>query len=862
MPAMVNGIGTHYYGKKNAHSRRDICHSCHRPAELVSYDTREWFVVFFIPVIPLQRKRITDECQVCQRHYVMPLEQWEKHKQQSIAQTVDSFRGNPSIETALETHAAVVGFRQFDDAAKFRAVVLDLLGENDQLLSGFADHLDQMDRTDEATPYYERLLALQPENPQAKFGVAFRKANAGQLDDARKLLDFLMQPGAATQYPLQILNFLAGRYHDTGNSEAAMQIYDHLLRELPQLGQDSAFRKSVRKAEKAVHREDSMLPQRSSSWLQTINPWHPGFSPVALGAAVLILFAAGFAGRNEYLRNHRTLHVISGLPEAWTVQVDDQPPVTPSPLVKVVVAEGRHRIKVAGPQPFEENIEMQTTYWQRLRNRPAWVYNVKKSGVLVETQVHYADNPRGPDHKIEMNRSLNYFEHIDYPFEEPPDTVEASAKKNEVILTTLAVFPLAPAESVALHLKDNRLDDAMDLAEAHLSSSPAEEYLALIYAKLAEDDPAKSRALNFLKARIEDLPVDVEWHRTYQVLSDTEDQEGYDRLIKEYQDRSQRHPEDGRMLYLYARLIKDPERQNELMKQASILAPDSYRPDYALAYHASSMGDWETCLAHLDEADKRSAPEMATSVLRHAAMIGCGRADELVGRYLAKYQPAARDLSTMYSIIEALKFAGRDEDIPKEFTAWQNALTDRQREKGVESIADVKLLVEMMQDDRQAMEQSLKARSGSMQLLQQLPWRLYLKQPEIVANTRRVDTQIADGWMQLCLAIGLQLHGDLELAQKWYQTAAQSLKTGASSDRSAARMLESSEAPTEQQIRESSVPHTNQGLLLSALLLKFPDTRDRLLPILEKLDVHRATVYHVIHQTIESVKLASEAAKS
>ena len=40
MPLTVNGIGTTYYGKKNAQTRQGECYACHRQTTLTSYDTK------------------------------------------------------------------------------------------------------------------------------------------------------------------------------------------------------------------------------------------------------------------------------------------------------------------------------------------------------------------------------------------------------------------------------------------------------------------------------------------------------------------------------------------------------------------------------------------------------------------------------------------------------------------------------------------------------------------------------------------------------------------------------------------------------------------------------------------------------
>ena len=89
MPWTVNGIGTNYFGEKNKQVRNGTCRSCGETGLLSSYDTRLWFVIFFIPVIPLGRKRITDFCGRCKRHYVAGHDQWEESKQLGVTAALE-----------------------------------------------------------------------------------------------------------------------------------------------------------------------------------------------------------------------------------------------------------------------------------------------------------------------------------------------------------------------------------------------------------------------------------------------------------------------------------------------------------------------------------------------------------------------------------------------------------------------------------------------------------------------------------------------------------------------------------------------------------------------------------------------------
>src|SRR6478609_807617 len=109
MPTTINGIGTHYYGKKDRSTRTGVCGSCHRAGVLESYNTRLWFVWFFI--------RIIDKCPSCTRHMVVAADHYEQARQLQVSEGLDRFRRSPTPEAALGAHAQLLAFREVDQAS-------------------------------------------------------------------------------------------------------------------------------------------------------------------------------------------------------------------------------------------------------------------------------------------------------------------------------------------------------------------------------------------------------------------------------------------------------------------------------------------------------------------------------------------------------------------------------------------------------------------------------------------------------------------------------------------------------------------------------------------------------------------------
>ncbi|MCP4507438.1 MAG: zinc-ribbon domain-containing protein, partial [Fuerstiella sp.] len=196
MPSSINGVGTHYYGSKSKNVRTAVCQHCGQKAELTSYETRLWFVLFFVPIIPFGRKRISDQCAECNRHFAIDLKQWETGRQSETASAIGRFRKDQSEESALDVHGQLLGFQQYEDAAAFREDMQERFPESAQLTAGLASHLEFIGLPGEASELWERSFRLDPELPEARVGMASRRMHGGKTDEARELLSFLEQPGA------------------------------------------------------------------------------------------------------------------------------------------------------------------------------------------------------------------------------------------------------------------------------------------------------------------------------------------------------------------------------------------------------------------------------------------------------------------------------------------------------------------------------------------------------------------------------------------------------------------------------------------------------------------------------------------
>lgn len=128
MPTVINGIGTWYYGRRRIHTRTGTCEFCGNEAALQSFDTTLFFVVLFVPVIPLTRKRILEQCSACQKHRVLGLRKWEEAKVADGAVVIDQLEQNPSDRAAI---ASAIAFAQtYQDEPLFDQIVAPAAAEH------------------------------------------------------------------------------------------------------------------------------------------------------------------------------------------------------------------------------------------------------------------------------------------------------------------------------------------------------------------------------------------------------------------------------------------------------------------------------------------------------------------------------------------------------------------------------------------------------------------------------------------------------------------------------------------------------------------------------------------------------------
>ncbi len=366
MPSVINGIGTWQYGKKNLTSRVGTCTQCGNSAKLDSYDTREYFVVFFIPLIPLGRYHNIDHCSRCNRWKQSGQAAWEKVKESNLKQRLEEFAAAPNdYKAAIQLYASYNFFQKREEAATLLKHVREQFANEPEAMLFVGQALYDERQMKDARECFERALALDPTSIVAKRGIILSNAESGKLDEARASLgEFIQSTHPDSQ---SLVKYVALKFQLAKRHREAREILQALQNTNPGIVKDAGFRKAVRASDKALGQPTTMPAE----------PWT--FSKV-FWPALAALIVVGVLVANYVIARNRTLYLVSALEKAVTVQVDGNAvSVAPGGMPSVNVGEGVHHIKVLGAAPEEFDVTVATGYFGRFFNSPVFVVDVAGS---------------------------------------------------------------------------------------------------------------------------------------------------------------------------------------------------------------------------------------------------------------------------------------------------------------------------------------------------------------------------------------------------------------------------------------------------------------------------------------------------
>ncbi len=687
MPSTINGVGTWYYGKKNIHEQHAVCEFCQSEGIVQSYDTTLYFVVLFIPLIPLKKLRIISDCPVCKKHRSVSLKEWNECKFRDVDSSMEDLRNFPTNEEKAEKALGII--TSYQDYTAFRPaaeIIIKNFPKNPRILMLLGWAFVNFNKYSDAEKAYKKSLNVEDENNTREL-LADVLIKQGKTDEAATFLTHIAKHNVKDS--VGFLVDLARAYQSQGEHKKALDVFDECVAVYPALETDKFFKKQRKLSQKHLISskkiKNNVIPVFSKRKKEE-KDFVGTMSKFVLPTIILVLAMCYLIAC--FISDTKTVYLVNGLNKTYKVSLNGQ--------THTMVPYRKRTVEIPlGKFSFEsEDLKVKNTTGEFSLNfflRPfvdhAYIINPDRTAVFLREKVYYStskNNSKSSDYSIYTGESSYDIKGIDFLFQKPPKsiTMEKHGVEAKVALTFIS-DKFSGNESIAYWnslIKQVGKKKTVELAERILRYQP-NSYYSLCYLNylLKPEDFVKA-----VKPVLNEKPVSVDVHRFYQ---DAMKNLGRDKeLKKEYASRAQAKNSDSVWLYLYARLVDDKKREVQLLLEGikrPNLCPYCY---HGLAYNAMVKCDYGNACKYWKKALDIEPLNELFSTMYDKALLASGNYNELlkiVQRYLKSHKD---DLESIKLEMQILVSQGKEKEAEKKM---HKRIADLKRKTGNKEFYDM-----------------------------------------------------------------------------------------------------------------------------------------------------------------------------
>jgi len=620
VPHTINGIGTHYYGAGNRSARLDVCQSCGRSATLSSYDTREWICVIFIPLIPLRKYRILNDCSSCRRHHRIQADEFAKKLAEVTAPLRGQMRHKPQDpEPQIALVRALIGWEMRADAEKELQSAAARFPQNVDITLLAAQMASGRGDLNGALLLYERAYGLDPQDAAATYGYGWILYKLEHHDRAVPILQrAVSQEGnkLGALYLLGTSQMKLSRWND------ALNAYQQLLTLEPAYMQDKNLLRLMRECKQHLGYELNEAERRAGrSWWpfgrkstpQTLQP-QPTLVRPSLRIAGMVIAAIAILGLGFYAWDRWTnidVYFDNGLDHAVKLDVDSAHfDIAPNTFRKESLKQGAHTVVVRGSGGGKElerltfNLERLSIFGAMMHDR-FFVYNVAAHNVYRRGVHGYAARAENSSYSEELIGMQRFFEQrdVDFPFMPPPETISVDSNRSSTArkVSFNAAKNIDLTKYALIRLRQGKMEEARTAIDRAVADAPCDTntrrtqvYLAGIAGSI---DNASETAHHWIADCAQN---DLEAHRAYQDVNREAGRQ--EALREEYRKMLSSSPESGKAHYLYGRVAADPALATAQYQEAIRLDPKLVWPRVALGHAYQTMERYDDALREFNAA--------------------------------------------------------------------------------------------------------------------------------------------------------------------------------------------------------------------------------------------------------------------
>lgn len=601
---MIVIYGVKQYGREDQVERTGHCDQCGAYTTLRSYNTAAFFCVYGLPLVPMGRKRITDACPVCNRHYEVGLRKYHRQRRETLTRCLAVVKEKPADPSAaVDALNALVVYQQINTLNTVTPKMARQHAQSPDVQRTAGRVYEYLGDMETAESYLHQALALQ-DSPENREALAANLSARGLPAEAEVLLSHLLENPDAGKRGL--FYQVVYSYLHSGRFPEALALLEKMEASDQRLVNDEtqqALNLRVENAQKEGTPVPApfMQPRTATRQLKSGMPmWVPGLVPLAITLALLSLYLGMAVSRGRA----RPMWLVNGTPTGYQVRINGT--VYPNPpfgYQPIRVREGEIRIEVMDtPLPVApEDVHFQTPFWSRPFRSPTVVIDPDRVALVVRQETIYSDDAPGqqkedPPPEVFVGDVLYTFTGIHYPFIEFPATIQVDASAGRTRRSRLYTFePQDRADMLAVLLEHTPPERLLDVLERVLLFDPDQIQALRTYTAICTGvEP--DRLLALLKQGIALRPVRIDWHRSYQQAMELQHPE-YD-LISEYTRLMDANPEIPAFAYLLGRITKDSRTaKNFFLKSEQGADPIGYGY-HALAYRHLCSGDFSEAVEY------------------------------------------------------------------------------------------------------------------------------------------------------------------------------------------------------------------------------------------------------------------------
>ena len=843
MPTVHNGIGTWYYGKRRIHTRNGTCEFCGRSAALSSYDTSLFFVIFFFPIIPLNRKRILQQCSVCTRHRSVDLGKWEEAKAKDSAELLEKLQRNPNDR---ETILRAIGFTlAYQDEPLFDNIVETLGIESTRdaaVQAQLGAAYGYFSRWAQAEQAYRAALALE-DNDSVREQLALTLIKQKRPPEARPYLQHVITGKKAGSAGLIYL--LADAYQTEGMHQDALAVMDERDQAFPEFAKSKDYQRqrttSIRyrdtnKKTRSAVAAGSKSGYSDGNWTASMPRW--------IATLVILSIPAIYFGSAIWIGQSRRVYLVNGVGQTYGISVQgtnyDLPPNSVTPIH---VPEGDIQVSFrdakAGLEPV--NVHIETSFWTRPFGGHTFVINPDRSAIIIEESALFAaakanvnaNAPREDDKPPHYGQTFYSLAGFDYEFQNFPQTLQIN--EHEVVRKTrVTLEPALTPEARFNVMQKLTPEQQVPFCKTVLRLDPHNEFLLGWLAMQLPDD----EFLTFVESRLDDRPILVDWHHVYQTQTARAHPEKdlrprYRKLVADTNGTAD-------AVYLLGRCQADPDESDKLYQQAASATPPSGYAMLSLGSRALSAGKFPEACKDLEKAKALLTNKSQITSLHQEALLANGDFDGLLKALETSVRvPGRKEIDTL-QIMRVHAIRG---DLVKARKAMTEIESMRQGKDGPQFKQALASMLSCCQDDAAGFQKALgNTRSFESEFLK--------GKTKEAADLVEPDDLNSIAYHGL-LYLQATRSGAVEVAGRFWNDLLADLNKGTQEERILAKLLSDKKPIASRFAQRAHLEPSQKRVLLAVLAQRYPAQAKEMLPLASKLNYQHDAISLCLRKFLE-----------